>query len=326
MAKTPTSLATPTAHLIGPGKLKVLNGRLAYSKGQGRPTRLDPTKLQTIVCYGNVGVTDDAMTMLFRNEIEVSWLSANGSRCRGRLARSSDRATALRVIQHRVLLDPAARLRLAGGIVVAKINSQSTAARHFQRHGDGQATAFRRQARQSCRAARAATDLDRLRGVEGFSSKALLALWGRRLAKPWSFPGRVRRPPTDPVNALLSLGYTWLINKVVARIQATGLEANLGALHELRPGRPSLACDLIEPLRVPIVDRWVLKRCNRGPLSPGDFEAVPDRGVRLKRHCFTDILSTWETDWLSLGHHRLLEGQVDDFVTNLRREARRQDS
>ena len=92
-------------------------------------------------------------------------------------------------------------------------------------------------------------------------------LLGRLLNPPWQFSRRVRRPPTDPVNALLSLAYTWLTNRATARIQAHGLEVALGALHEYHPGRPSLACDLIEPLRVPIVDRWLVKTCNRNEVA-----------------------------------------------------------
>ena len=80
---------------------------------------------------------------------------------------------------------------------------------------------------------------------------------GQLLRPPWRFVQRVRRPPTDPVNALLSLGYTWVLTRTVARCEAAGLEVNLGGLHDYRPGRPSLACDLMEPLRVPAVDRWV---------------------------------------------------------------------
>src|SRR5205085_1352949 len=70
---------------------------------------------------------------------------------------------------------------------------------------------------------------------------------------PWTFPDRTRRPPTDPVKPLLSLGYTWLLGRVTARVEAAGYEPSLGGLHDYRPGRPSLGCDLIEPLRVPAV-------------------------------------------------------------------------
>jgi len=323
MTGSPSSIATPTVHLVGPGKIKVINGRLAYSNGNGRPTRLDQTKLQYVVCYGNVGVTDDAFTMLFQNNIEVSWLSANGSRCRGRLARSVDSTTALRIIQHRVLLDQASKLELARHVVLAKIDSQCEAARHFQRHGAAGATLFRQQAIRGCDAAKATCDADVLRGVEGSCTKAWFSLWGSRLTSPWSFPGRARRPPPDPVNALLSLGYTWLLNRLVARIQAAGLESNLGALHEFRPGRPSLGCDLIEPLRVPIVDRWVLKRCNRGPLSTDDFEAVPGRGVMLKHDRFTNVLTLWEEDWHSGKHQHRLEKHIQGFISELRTASRR---
>ena len=87
--------------------------------------------------------------------------------------------------------------------------------------------------------------------------------FGKLLLPPWQLSRRVRRPPTDPVNALLSLGYTLLLQRTLAACEAVGLDAALGSLHEYHPGRPSLACDLMEPLRVPAVDRWVIALCNQ---------------------------------------------------------------
>src|SRR4051794_19751513 len=100
-----------------------------------------------------------------------------------------------------------------------------------------------------------ATNADQVRGFEGAASAAWFAFLGGLFEPPWSFRARARRPPTDPVNALLSLGYTWLLNRMNARAEAAGYEIYLGGLHEYRAGRPSLGCDLIESLRIPAVDR-----------------------------------------------------------------------
>lgn len=91
MAKNPKSIATPTIHLVGPGKIKVINGRLAFSTGKGPAARLDPGRLETVVCYGNVGITDDAFAMLFANDVEVSWLinGITARLCKGLSRRSS---------------------------------------------------------------------------------------------------------------------------------------------------------------------------------------------------------------------------------------------
>src|SRR5258707_9820404 len=105
MARRTTSVITPVAHLVGPGKLKVINSRLAFTTGEGTPVRLDPEALRTVLCYGDVGVTDEAFQVLFKHEVEVAWLTASGHHCRGRLVRSDPSTTALRLLQHQVLHD-----------------------------------------------------------------------------------------------------------------------------------------------------------------------------------------------------------------------------
>jgi CRISPR-associated protein Cas1 len=169
-------------------------------------------------------------------------------------------------------------------------------------------------------------DLDVLRGLEGDSTKHWFGLFAQLLKAPWQFPGRVRRPPTDPVNSLLSLGYTWLTNKTIARTEAAGLEIHVGALHEYRPGRPSLACDLVEPLRAPVVDRWVLSRLNQGHIRSSDFDEDVTHGVRLKRSRFMAVLTRWEQDWLARDTARLLDRHINTFIRRLREAAKTTDN
>ncbi len=320
MAADESSISTPTVHLMGPGKLKVVNGRLAYATGNGPPTRLDPARLKHILCYGHVGISDEAFTALFRNGVEVSWLSPRGARFRGRLTRVVDEAAQLRILQHRAALDPRHKLELARALVADKVRSQIEGARHYQRHGSRDAKDFLRRAPRRLKDIEQAADLDVLRGLEGSSTKTWFTLLGALFESPWSFTARVRRPPTDPVNALLSLGYTWLLNRMIARLDAEGLEVNVGMLHEYRAGRPSLACDLIEPLRVPLVDRWVLKLCGRAWVKPEDFVGVGG-GVQLQQEAFRRVLGLWETDWLENHGARQVEKRVHHFAASLRRLA-----
>lgn len=143
----------------------------------------------------------------------------------------------------------------------------------------------------------AAENTDSIRGLEGAASAAWFRFLGSLFRAPWSFTQRTRRPPTDPVNALLSLGYTWLLNKATAGLEANGYEIYLGGLHEYRPGRPSLACDLIEPLRVPAVDRWVAAACAQGELQPQQFVKEEGGGFRLQPAAFGKTLFLWEKFW-----------------------------
>src|SRR4051794_9521535 len=100
-----TAVTTPVAHLVGPGQLKVVNGQLAFAARDQGAVRLDPQALRTLLCYGPVGVSDEAFEVLFRHDVAVAWLTPSGTRCRGRLVRSDPSAAALRLLQHRAFAD-----------------------------------------------------------------------------------------------------------------------------------------------------------------------------------------------------------------------------
>jgi CRISPR-associated protein Cas1 len=209
------------------------------------------------------------------------------------------------------------RTELARRLVGEKVGSQSRAARHYQRQGCAEAGSVLARLRSLEEQCAAATSLHVLRGVEGAASAAWFELLGKLLRPPWRFTQRQRRPPPDPVNALLSLGYTWLLTRTVARVEAAGLEAALGALHEYRASRPSLACDLMEPLRVPAVDRWVVALCNGSQVAPDNFLAE-NGGVRLQPAVFGRILTSWQTHWIESHQDRSLDAMVQEIVALLR--------
>ena len=112
-----------------------------------------------------------------------------------------------------------------------------------------------------------------LLGLEGSASAAYYSQLASLLKQPWSFPGRVKRPPTDPVNALLSFGYTVLTNQVVSLIHSVGLDPGLGVLHQPGFGKPALALDLMEAFRPIIVDSVVITMINTGQIGLGDIDA-----------------------------------------------------
>jgi CRISPR-associated protein Cas1 len=315
-----THVATPIAHLVGPGTLAVTNHQLQYRptiEGTAGPLRLSPEALRMVYCYGAVGVTDAAFEVLCRHDVEVAFLTAAGTRCKGRLVHADSSRTGLRRLQHAAFAQEGRAREWAEQIVTAKIDSQLAAARHYQRQGVREsAHLLERSSKLRTQCAGAA--LESLRGLEGMASLGWFALLGQILNTPWTFQQRVRRPPTDPVNALLSLGYTWLLNRTVARCEAAGLEVNVGALHDWRPGRPSLACDLMEPLRVPAVDRWVIAACNQGCVTPDDF-AAEGAGIRLHPESFGRILSEWERHWTGSAQEAVLDGWLGQLESWLRR-------
>jgi CRISP-associated protein Cas1 len=113
--------------------------------------------------------------------------------------------------------------------------------------------------------------LEEVRGVEGIAAKDYFADWSLMLKEPWTFPGRNRRPPTDPVNALLSFAYGLLRVQVTAAVHVAGLDPYIGYLHEVSRGQPAMVLDLMEEFRPLVADSLVLTVLNNRELQPSDF-------------------------------------------------------
>lgn len=314
-----TSVSTPIAHLVGPGSLKMINDQLVFTPVGGKAMRLNSKALTEVICYGDVSASANALEILFQMGIQTVWMTPSGQKCRGRLYRTDSPSTLVRVRQHRVFAMPHARLAWSVQLIVAKIDSMLEASRHYQRHGTPQASSVLERLQQLKDQAQLVQSIPQLLGIEGTATSIWFQLFRELVLPPWSFPNRVRRPPTDPTNALLSLGYTLLLNRVTARAEAKGYEIYLGALHGYRAGRPSLSCDLMEPLRVPVVDRWVLATCNQKQLLPENFEQNSDGGYRLKKDRFGYTLKLWEEFWHSQRCEELLESWIDQLSKSLLR-------
>jgi CRISPR-associated protein Cas1 len=142
-------------------------------------------------------------------------------------------------------------------------------------------------------------DLDRLRGLEGGAAAAYFSAFTTLFPPSLNFTKRTKRPPLDPVNALLSLSYTMLHYELVRELQLIGLDPLLGFLHQFDYGRESLACDLVEPYR-PGADRWVWELCRERTFSDRDFTAGEERpGCYLRKEArrrFYELYEAWAAE------------------------------
>lgn len=120
-----------------------------------------------------------------------------------------------------------------------------------------------------------------LMGSEGIATAAYFRAFGRMFRQEFSFTERTRRPPKDPVNALLSFGYTLLTNEILSLLVSHGFDPYIGFLHGIVYGRPSLALDLVEEFRHPIIDRFTLSLMNQRVLQPRHFRTVENGGIYL---------------------------------------------
>ena len=228
--------------------------------------------LEGVLALRAVGLTARAARSLLRHGIEVTFLDTQG-RFLGRLSGPGSRNAGLRLAQVRRALDEPFRLALAARFVEGKLRNQRAVLLRYRRRHDREAIrdAAGRLRILAERTGEAA-DLDELMGIEGAGSQVYFSVFGRLIRNPlFSFSGRNRRPPRDPVNACLSFGYTITGAIIEGEVAGAGLDPAQGYLHRPAWNRPSLALDLLEEMRAPVVDSLVLTLINRSQLGPADF-------------------------------------------------------
>jgi len=277
-----------TVYVTEPGAVVRRNGPvLEVWFGGFKRTELLVHDLDQLVLMGNIMVTPAVMDFLIQERVDTVFMSLHG-RFRGRLVHEHSKNVSLRLAQYDKVRDPAVALSLAREIVRGKIvNSRVFLAKAGRRQDAGGAVLQEMAQRLAAVEERLveADTLDRVRGFEGRASALYFEVFDRLLKNPeFEFRGRNRRPPLDPVNVLLSFGYTLLANAVETAVQIVGLDPYVGALHEIAYGRPSLVCDLMEEYRAVIVDPMVVACINQRAISPEDFEPGQNgEPIRFKR-------------------------------------------
>ena len=131
-------------------------------------------------------------------------------------------------------------------------------------------------------------------GSEGTATAAYFNAFGKMFRKEFRFDKRTRRPPKDPVNALLSFGYTLLTNEIFSMVSAHGLDPYIGYLHGLSYGRPSLALDVVEEFRHPFIDRFTLSLFNNEVFAADDFRPVENKGIYLTKPALKTYFEHYE--------------------------------
>lgn len=232
-------------------------------------------EVSQVAVFGQASLTTPALHELMRREIPVSWHSSGGWFL-GHTVGTGHRNVELRAHQWRQSFDPAFCLRLARGLVAAKIRNARTLVRRNWR-GEAPAEEVLALLERDRQQAEAARDLASLLGIEGLAARRYFDAFVHCLAEGvpgrtrFDLNGRNRRPPTDPINALLSFAYAMLVRTWTVQLSAVGLDPYRGFYHQPRYGRPALALDMMEPFRPLVADSAVLLACNNGEIGPGDF-------------------------------------------------------
>jgi CRISPR-associated protein Cas1 len=222
--------------------------------------------------------------------IDIAYLSPNGT-FYGQFSRGDGSHVELRLAQFRKFHDAAFRLKLAQKFIQGKIKNMLRLWRRQKRHRQSQEN-WAQLARMGDSVAKTPT-LEYLRGLEGAATAMHFRLLRQALAGEWKFERRLHHPSPDPVNAMLSLGYTLLYSRLSGLLQMHGFDPYLGFFHEPKRGHAALASDLIEEWRCPVVDSLVLQLVNNRQIAPEDFQKS-GRECRMNRPALTKFVFAFE--------------------------------
>lgn len=277
--------------------------------------RLPVHTLSGLVTFGNVMCSPFLLHLCAERGIAVSFLSEHG-RFLARVEGPVSGNVLLRVAQMRAFEDSARKGDIARSCVAGKVaNHRALLLRRMRDHGETAALRVAADALADVlsRLRASPPDAARMRGLEGEAAAAYFAAFNDLLLAnrdAFSIANRNRRPPTDPLNALLSFLYTLLAHDCRGACEAVGLDPQIGFLHELRSGRPSLALDLMEEFRAPVADRLALTLVNRQQLSPKDFRTAESGAVQLSDDARKAVLLAWQQRKLETVVHPFLGESV----------------
>lgn len=288
-------VTTPEAYLALDGETVIIR------KEEGNSLQLPLHNLQGIVCFNYPGVSPALMGACAERSITLAFLEPGGRF----LARVTGRAKGnvlLRKTQYQAIHDESACLSVASSCLLAKVaNSRTVIERALRDHALlvdvpalQAASCF---LKETLTAIRQATTIDTLRGLEGSAAKQYYRVFGHLILhqkEDFYFTDRNRRPPKDNMNALLSFFYSLLTYEVVSALEVVGLDTQAGFLHVDRPGRPSLALDLMEELRPVFADRLALSLVNRKQITGSGFVRKESGGVLMDDDTRKVVITAWQ--------------------------------
>ena len=302
-------ITTPEAYLSKDG----LN--VVVSIKQQEVFRIPAINIEGIVTFGYMGASPGLMKLCSDSGISLTFLSPNG-RFISRVQGATRGNVLLRKAQYALSDDEEWSLHVAQLMIAAKIqNYRNVLRRYIRDYGEClEVEEAVKMLDANKRDVLDAEDKTKLMGFEGIASNAYFeVLPNLILNQKESFPfnGRNRRPPKDAVNAMLSLAYTLIANDCTAALETVGLDPYVGFLHALRPGRTSLALDMMEEFRAYLGDRFVLSLINKRQITPKDFLYQGDNGVVMTDNGRKTFITAWQNRKRETFIHPYLNEKVE---------------
>ncbi|BAZ44889.1 CRISPR-associated protein Cas1 [Chondrocystis sp. NIES-4102] len=268
-------------------------------------------KIDGLVIMGQATMSPDIIKELLDRKIPLSFVTATG-KYRGCLQPELSKNILIRKAQWLAAGETEISIHLVKGFVRGKLkNYRHLLMRRRREYPELNLDAGINKLEQAILPIDLTNKIDSLRGLEGAGSAAYFGCFNQLIQNPnFKFKSRVRRPPTDPVNSLLSLGYSLLRHDVQSAVNIVGFDPYLGYLHYQRYGRPSLALDLMEEFRPLIVDAMVLNAINKNLLTPNEFNSEPiSNAVSLTKEGLKIFLRLYEQKKQSKFKHPVLKRQ-----------------
>ena len=270
-------------------------------RDQEEAARFPLHNLEGIVCFSYAGASPALMGACAKRDIGLSFCAPSG-RFLARTAGVSNGNVLLRREQYRVADDPAASCQIAKYMIWGKLFNGRWSIERTKR--DHKLRIDEEKFRNASAAiydvmpqVMQAESLDSLRGLEGAAASVYFEVFDDMILRnkdAFFFHGRNRRPPMDNVNAMLSFAYSLLAGNCAAALESVGLDAYVGFMHRDRPGRTSLALDMMEELRPCFADRFVLTLINNKIMGPEDFEVTEGGAVSMTDAGRRKFLKNWQ--------------------------------
>ncbi len=307
-----------TLHIMTQGAYLHRDGEtVAVKVGSELKLRIPVHTLEGLVCWGQVSCSPPVLALCCEHGVGISFLTEQG-RFLARVQGPVNGNVLLRRQQYRIADREELSLPLVRSIVTAKVaNSRTVLLRAARECFEPEREAHLREVANRLSwvgiEASRSTSIEEARGHEGLAGQAYFSVFesmilGDRGAFP--FGGRSRRPPLDRVNALLSFVYALLRHDIESALESTGLDPAVGFLHTDRPGRPSLALDMMEELRSALADRLVLTLINRRQVQAEGFTQQDGGGVLLEEPTRKCVVAAWQSRKQEEVEHPFLKERI----------------
>ncbi len=322
----------PALYLDAQGAYLRKDGGEYLVQHQNQSQRFPAAQVERVILLGNIQLSTQVMASLLEEGVPVYFLSSRG-RYRGRLNPATHANVRLRMKQYECVRETTLAMPYARWFVIGKIrNSKELICRKLSDAGHD-SSGLRHTLKGWMESAGRTHSVERLRGFEGMAARDYFQGFEQLFAhSPFAWKGRNRQPPRDPINGMLSLGYTLLLNECISAIEMIGLDVHAGMLHGGEEhsdyGKPSLALDLMEEFRY-LVDRLVMRLLLSGEHKPKDFERTPNGGCYLKADIRKVFFAQWEAlmqspikyDHRRLGYRLIIAEQANLLARALQDES-----